>query len=136
DDVDLVFARSRSVTDRFIDLADVVNTTVGSAIDFEDVQGSSRIDIQTGRAGVTRLKIFRKLAAIERFGKYPCERRFPCPSATAKQVGMSKTVLPKGIFQCCDNCFLADNAGKCLRAVFARDDLIMLRLGIHGFLTG
>ena len=126
DDVDLIFARRWRVSDRFVDLADVVDAAVGRAVDLEDVERSSGVDVETGWAGIARLEVWGGVAAVQGFGKDAGKGRLPRAAASAEEIGMRQAVVAQGVFQSRNNSVLAYDAGEGLGAVFARNDLVLI----------
>lgn len=98
DDVDLIVAGGRGISDRLVDLADIVDPAVRGAIDFEDVERAACVDIEAGRAGVAWFAIRGEVVAIKRFGKDAGEGGLSRSAAAAEKIGVGQTSIPQTIF--------------------------------------
>ena len=126
DDIDFIPALCRTVRHLLTDLSDIIDTVVGGRVDLDHIHG------RAGRYGPARLTFpagasVHRMLTVHRFGKYLCHCRLagsPCP---AEQIGMSDTVGPDLILQCCNNMVLPLYISK-----FGRAELSVKRRIRHG----
>jgi hypothetical protein len=126
DDVDFVFAVAWGIADGLVDLPDVVDPSIGGAVDFDHVERLACRDFGARRALVARFEIGGGRLAVERFGKEAGECRLPDAARAAEEVGVGHFAESNGIFERCDSRFLTDNISKRLRAILASEHLIFL----------
>src|SRR5580765_3308819 len=96
DDVDFEPALGRLVADVFYNLANLIDATIRSAVDFKDVDGSALGDLFTVRALITRSRR-RPLLAIQCFGQNARRGSLAYPPHSGEQKGMRDAFCSNGV---------------------------------------
>ena len=123
DDIDFVFACGRRVLGVFQYLADIVDTGIGSGIDFQQIDVTSGVNLRTTFTYAARLAVF-GMSAIKAFRQDTRNRGFAHPARAREQISMMQTAFVKCIAQSFDNVFLSDQIGKSFRPPFSSKHLI------------
>src|SRR5688572_3151110 len=95
-DVNLERAARRLIANVFDNLTNLVNSAIGGAVDFDDIDTISLDDFLTLNAFVTR-DWSRALSAIQCFGENPSCGCFADAANPSKQVSVSYTACSYGI---------------------------------------
>ena len=122
-DIDFVFACGRRVLGVFQYLADIVDTGIGSGIDFQQIDVTSCVNLRTTFTYAARLAVF-GMSAIKAFRQNTRNRGFAHPARAREQISMMQTAFVKCIAQSFDNVFLSDQIGKSFRPPFSGKHLI------------
>ena len=114
DDINFLMPFDRHKFYRFPQGADIFNTAVGGGIDFDDIQGFSAHDMETGFTGIAGVSR-RSVNTVHSPGKDFGRTRLTGPARARKEIGMSNLVRLYRFLQCLRNMGLADNIFKSLR---------------------
>ena len=108
------------VASSFTELADLVDTTIGGGIDFNDVNGVSSADFRAGLADSAGFGNGMILgAAIESGSQNPGDGSLANPAVATENVAVSGSSLLDGILERPGDVLLSDDLRELLRTVFA-----------------
>jgi len=129
--IDLVLGARRRGADVFLEVANLVDATIGRRVDLHHVERVLRVDRQTLAALVARfaelgeLRICAALFAVEQLGDQPRRRRLARPTRAIKDVGLPKPPCFGCILEYFNIRLLAEDVVELLRAIFAIEGLGM-----------
>ncbi len=131
DDVDLVARRNGGIAHRLDDLAHIVDAGVAGGVHLDHVDMAAFGDRDAGlahAAGIDRRAALPvRSDAVERLGDQPRGGGLADPAHAGHQEGMGQPLARDRIGQRPDHRILADQLGKGLRSVFARQHAVGLR---------
>ena len=130
DDIDLEAGRDRAVSDPFDNLARVVDPRMACRVNFQNIY------MPTCTNGLARLAASARLQrgfavsvladAVQAARQQACCRGLAHPADTGQDKGMGEATERKGIAKRADQRFLADQLGKPIRPVLARQHPIAI----------
>ena len=123
DDNDLEARVGRHEANIFLQLTNLLNTTVGGTIDFVQINRTAGHNLHAGTAGITGFRN-RPLLTVQSLSHDPGQGGLAGTANPAEYQCMGNPVLAQGILQGPDNSLLADNLCKRLRPRFSGKDEI------------
>jgi len=90
----------------------IIDSSIGSSIDFYDIKKLPIVGIQAVLTHPTRISIPCECQAIDPLRKYACHGRFARSSGSMKQIGSNGTILQKSILQDLSHKSLSENRTK------------------------
>jgi hypothetical protein len=121
DDVNLERAVCRLIANVLNDLANLIDSAIGGAVDFDNIDTASLNDFSALNAFVT-WSWRRTLSAIQCLGENPSRRCFADPANPGKQISVSYTARSYGILQGASDMTLPRDIFKVLRTPLTRED--------------
>src|SRR5579863_2909951 len=120
EDVDLETVARGAVAGGFAKIADLVDTAVGSGIDFDDIHGVSSADLGAGFADAAGLGNRMVLgAAVQSHCQDAGDGGLADASVSAEDVPVGGASLLDGVLEGAGDVLLSDDLGELLRTVFA-----------------
>src|SRR5215216_5068587 len=93
DDVELGLELGGSVFYAFPEVADVVDSAVAGGVDLDHVRRGARVDRDAAGADITRTVHDLRIKAVDGLGQEACGCRLAGATWSAKEIGMSDSVL-------------------------------------------
>ena len=98
DNINLVLPHLRRDTDLINEVADIINSIIGSSIQLINIERCILIEGDAGGAFIAGFNIRRKVFTIYRLCQDPCTGGFPNTPRTTKKKGLCQLIITDGIF--------------------------------------
>ncbi len=99
DDVDFMRARGGEELDRVAEFANIVDTSVRSSINFDDIERTTLCDLMAMFTGIAGLRSF-SVATIDGLGEEASECCFAGATWTSEEIGLANSTKLESIFEC------------------------------------
>ena len=126
DDIDFKLSSGGGVRDAFPKFLDAFNASIGGAVDLQDVEATTFLDLFADIVVWVEVS-FWAFGAVEGFGEDAGGGGFPDSAWTDKKEGVGKATFGNGVGEGADDMILADELSKCARAVFAGENKVTHR---------
>jgi hypothetical protein len=126
DDIDFKLSSGGGVRDAFPKFLDAFNASIGGAVDLQDVEAATLLDLFADIVVWVEVS-FGAFGAVEGFGEDAGGGGFPDSAGADKKKGVGQTTLGNGVGQGTDDMILADKLRKGARAVFAGENKVTHR---------
>ena len=123
DDIDLKATARRRIHGVFQQLPHFIDLGVSRRIHFEQIDETAAVDFRAGGTSTTGRRRHAGFT-IERFGENARQRCLADAARAGKEIGVVQPLLIQRVRQRPHDVLLADQAGKCFRPPFARQNLI------------